>query len=207
MNNTTDHARYNNAHFRGWAPIYHFIEIFVNKIRKQVVKLIGKTPKKILDVACGPGPQAYKLAKAGHSVIGIDISPDMLAHTKRDSNLDLRYIEQDATATKFSDSEFDVSTISFALHDMPENIAIDVLKEMKRVTKKNGQIIIVDYNSSSSFVTKIFLYLFRLWETRYYWDFVQTGLNKYLKAAKMKAQSKKEYLLGNVQLVKITNKK
>lgn len=207
MINTKEHTNYNNAHFKGWAPIYRFIEIFVNKMRKRVVKLIGKTPKKILDVACGPGPQAYQLAKVGHSVIGIDLSPDMLAHAKRDSELDLQYIEQDATATKFSDSEFDISTVSFALHDMPENIAIDVLKEMKRVTKKNGQIIIVDYNEPSNFVARIFLGLSRLWETRYYWHFVKTGLNKYLKAAKMGVHTKKEYLFGNVQLVEITNTK
>ncbi len=207
MVNTKDHADYNNAHFKLWAPIYRFIEIFVNKMRKKVVKLVGKSPKKILDVACGPGPQTYQLAKAGHSVIGIDLSPDMLAHAKRDSNLDLKYIEQDATATKFSDSVFDISTISFALHDMPENLAIDVLKEMKRVTKNGGQIIIVDYNEPSNFVTRFFLGLSRLWETKYYWHFIQTGLKKYLRAAEVGAHSKKAYLLRNVQLVQITNTK
>ncbi len=207
MTNIKQHSNYNNAHFKWWAPIYRFIEIFVGKMRKQVVKLVGKPPKKILDVACGPGPQTYELAKAGHSVIGIDLSPDMLKHAKRDSKLDLKYLEQDATATKFADSEFDISTISFSLHDMPENLAIDVLKEMKRVTKKGGKIIIVDYNSPSNFVSRIFLGLSRLWETKYYWNFVQTGLSKYLKAAKMGAHSKKVFLFGNVQLVEIINTK
>lgn len=205
MTNAKEHAKYNNAHFKWWAPIYPFIEIAVHKMRKRVVKGVGKSPKKILDVACGPGPQSYELAKAGHSVVGIDLSPDMLKYAKRDDKLNLKYMEQDATATKFSDSEFDISTISFALHDMPENIAIDVLKEMRRVTKNGGKIIIVDYNSSSNFVARIFLGLSRLWETRYYWHFVKTGLNKYLEAAKMQAHSKKEYLFGNVQLVEITN--
>jgi demethylmenaquinone methyltransferase/2-methoxy-6-polyprenyl-1,4-benzoquinol methylase len=207
MTNTKEHADYTIAHFKWWAPFYRFIEIFVNRMRKRVVRLVGKSPKKILDVACGPGPQTYQLAKAGHSVIGIDLSPDMLAHAKKDDKLDLKYLEQDATATKFSDSEFDISTISFALHDMPENLAVDVLKEMRRVTKNGGQIIIVDYNEPSNFVARIFLGLSRLWETRYYWHFVQTGLTKYLKAAKMGAHSKKAYLFGNVQLVEISNTK
>ena len=207
MTNVREHAGYNNAHFKWLAPIYPFIEIFVNKMRKRVVQLIDKSPKKILDVACGPGCQTYQLAKAGHFVVGIDLSPDMLSQAKKDDMIDLRYIEQDATATKFSDSEFDVSTISFALHDMPENLAIDVLKEMKRVTKNCGKIIIVDYNEPSNFVARIFLGLSRLWETRYYWHFIQTGLGKYLQAATMRATSKKAYLFGNVQLVEITNTK
>jgi ubiquinone/menaquinone biosynthesis C-methylase UbiE len=35
-------------------------------------------PQKILDVATGTGALAYELAKLGHSVIGIDISMEML---------------------------------------------------------------------------------------------------------------------------------
>ena len=199
------HKTYNNKFFKRWAPFYKFIEIFANKTRKRVVKLAGKPPKKILDVACGPGPQSYQLAKAGHSVMGIDLSPDMLKYAKRDDKLDLKYLEQDATKTNFSDSEFDISTISFALHDMPGDLAIDVLKEMKRVTKKHGQIIIVDYNSPSSFVSKIFLRLSRLWESKYFWNFIQTGLDKYLDDAKIKIHSQKVYMLGNVQLVVVIN--
>ena len=129
----------------------------------------------------------------------------MLVHAKRDSERDLRYIAQDATATKFLDSEFDAATISFALHDMPEDLAINVLKEMRRVTKNGGQIIIVDYNEPSNFVARTFLSLSRLWETKYYWNFIQAGLNKYLAAAKMGVHSKKVYLFGNVQLVEVTN--
>jgi len=207
MTNIKQHTSYNNAYFKKLDPFYHFIEILVNKMRKRIVKRVNNSPKKILDVACGPGPQSYQLAKAGHSVVGIDLSPDMLLYTKNDSKLDLKYIEQDATAISFPDSEFDVSTVSFALHDMPEDIAINVLKEMKRVTKNGGQIIIVDYNEPSNLITKVFLNLSRLWETIYYWHFIQTGLSKYLESAKMKIYSKHIYLFGNVQLVEILNTK
>ncbi|MBI3120204.1 MAG: methyltransferase domain-containing protein [Candidatus Kerfeldbacteria bacterium] len=176
-------------------------------MRMRVVELLGASPKKILDVACGPGRQTYQLAKAGHSVTGMDLSPDMLRQTKRDPALDLTYLEGDATSMPFSDSIFDVSTISFALHDMPEDLAINVLKEMKRVTKNHGRIIIVDYNQPYNLFSKLFLRLSRLWETQYYWHFIQTGLQCYLEQAGFGPASKKVYLLENVQLVDITNVK
>lgn len=202
-----EHSSYNNAHFKWLAPFYGFIELFVKDVRKGVVNSIGDGPKKILDVACGPGVQTRAMAKAGHSVIGIDLSPDMLSYTQKDDRLDIEYLEQDATSTQFSDSAFDVSTISFGLHDMPERIAIDVLKEMKRVTKENGQIIIVEYNSSGSFLSWCFLRFSWFVETKYYWHFVQTGLDSYLKAAGLEMVIKKTYLFGNLQLVQVINAK
>ncbi len=207
MDINKEHSHYNNAHFKRLAPVYGFIELFVKDVRKGVVQSIGKEPKRVLDVACGPGVQTRAIAEAGHSVIGIDLSPDMLRYTKKDDRLNIQYLQQDATSTNFSDSEFDVSTISFGLHDMPERIAIDVLKEMKRVTKPNGQIIIVEYNSSGSFLSWCFLRLSWFVETKYYWHFVQTGLDSYLKAAGLAERSKTTYLLGNLQLVQVINTK
>lgn len=202
-----EHSNYNNAHFKWLAPVYGFIEWFVKDVRKGMVNLIGNVPKKILDVACGPGVQTRAMAEAGHSVIGIDLSPDMLRYTKKDNKLDIEYLLQDATSTQFPDSSFDAATISFGLHDMPESIAIDVLKEMKRVTKPNGQIIIVEYNPSRSFLSWCFLRFSWFVETKYYWHFVQTGLDSYLKAAGLGISTKKTYLFGNLQLVEVINTK
>jgi ubiquinone/menaquinone biosynthesis C-methylase UbiE len=208
----TTHANYNNAFFKRIAPFYSLIEIFLHSIRLEVVKLAGKPPKKIIDFACGPGPQTYELAKAGHFVIGIDLSPDMLAHAKRPKqhakhDPHLQYIQQDATATNFKDSEFDISTISFALHDMPETLAIQVLKEMKRVTKKGGQIIVVEHNDHSNIFAKILLTISTIWETKYFRHFLKTGLKEYLKSAQLKPHSKKTFFFGNMQMVEIINTK
>lgn len=203
MNNQNEHARYTIEHFRGLAPFYPLIEIAVGRMRKRVVDLVGSAPQNVLDVACGPGRQTYRLAKAGHSVTGIDLSPDMLAQTKRYPALDLTYLEGDATFMSFPNAAFDVSTISFALHDMPQSLAIDVLKEMKRVTKKQGRMIIVDYNQPCNLISNIFLRLSRGWETRHYWHFIQTGLSTYLEKAELVPVSRKVFMLGNVQLVEI----
>jgi SAM-dependent methyltransferase len=45
--------------------------------------LAGREPGVALDAACGTGRFAEFLAERGHRVIGIDSSPDMLAHARQ----------------------------------------------------------------------------------------------------------------------------
>jgi ubiquinone/menaquinone biosynthesis C-methylase UbiE len=45
--------------------------------------LSDREPGLALDAACGTGRFAEFLARRGHRVIGVDSSPDMLAHARR----------------------------------------------------------------------------------------------------------------------------
>lgn len=74
------HTYYNNAFFAKWAKLYNYEKYLLFPVRKQAARFLGlQPPQKILDVATGTGAQAYELAKLGHEVIGIDLSPEMLA--------------------------------------------------------------------------------------------------------------------------------
>lgn len=42
--------------------------------------LLGSAPSRILDLACGPGLYASRLARLGHSCVGIDFSPASIEH-------------------------------------------------------------------------------------------------------------------------------
>ena len=56
------------------------------------------THPRILDLGCGPGLYATRLARRGYSVTGIDVSPASLAYAKSCSEaegLDIEYIEGD----------------------------------------------------------------------------------------------------------------
>lgn len=46
-------------------------------------KLLSKKNSRILDVGCGIGLYSIALSKLGHSVCGVDISPQMINHAKR----------------------------------------------------------------------------------------------------------------------------
>ena len=59
----------------------------------------GRKPTLLLDLACGTGNISNEFAKMGVSVIGVDISPEMLSlaqEKSREKNLDVMYLCQPA---------------------------------------------------------------------------------------------------------------
>lgn len=90
--------------YRDFAAFYDLLTRDVNyKERTEyLLKLFHKfdcKPSLLLDLACGTGGFSNEFAKADISVIGVDISPDMLNIARENSerqNLDVMYICQDA---------------------------------------------------------------------------------------------------------------
>jgi SAM-dependent methyltransferase len=64
--------------------------------------LLSCKPSKILDMGCGPGLYAARLAGLGHTVTGIDFSPASIQYA-RNHNLTCNYIEGDLRQVEFSD--------------------------------------------------------------------------------------------------------
>jgi demethylmenaquinone methyltransferase/2-methoxy-6-polyprenyl-1,4-benzoquinol methylase len=101
---------------------------------------------KILDICTGTGEQALEFGKQGYEVIGIDLSEEMLKIAKRKNKYkNVKFEIGDATNIPFQSNSFDISCISFGLHEMPKEIIERALSEIKRVTKFDGKIIIIDY--------------------------------------------------------------
>lgn len=193
-----NYSYYNNKFFGRWAWLYDYEKYFFSGLRKKAAKFLNlKSTKKILDVATGTGAQAYELAKLGHEVVGIDLSPEMLVQAKKklSPNLKLKFQEADGTKLPFKDETFDVATISLGIHDMPYDIGLKVLQEMKRVTKNDGRIMIVDYvNSKKHYPAKITQLLINLYETKNYKPFIAKGIEFYIKEAGLKTVKESNYL-------------
>jgi len=62
---------------------------------------------------------------------------------KKNKFKNVKFEVANATNLPFEDNSFDVSSVSFALHDMPLSIREKVLKEVVRATKPKGIIIVV----------------------------------------------------------------
>ena len=210
MNLVEKHKRYNVKLFRRVAPIYDYIEFVVRPLNIKAAKKVWSGNANVLDVACGTGSQALAFAKRGFSVVGIDLSPDMLRCAKKKvrSKYDIKFICHDATKLPFNDSSFDASTISFGLHDMPGRIGRTVLKEMMRATKSGGKIIIVDYHKPKN---RVIAWLARrickTWESKYYDHFLRAGLESYLQKVGLKVVTVERYFFKNFQIVECINLK
>lgn len=179
-------SRYYNLGWFGQHPgIYELGSMLISPIRRSAARVIShSTSLKILDVACGTGSNSYLLAKHGHEVVGVDLDGEMLtwARKKGQKNLNITFVQGDATKLEFNDSTFDAVTISFAMHDVPYEIGLKILAEAKRVLIPTGKIIIVDYNEPANNVIAKFLCFFAMiYESPNFKKFIKVGLEKYLK--------------------------
>jgi demethylmenaquinone methyltransferase/2-methoxy-6-polyprenyl-1,4-benzoquinol methylase len=72
-------------------------------------------------------------------------------------NKNITLLEMDAQKLKFKDSSFDYIVNTFVLCSVPDPVR--VVKEMKRVLKKNGKILMLEHTKSKHFVIKVFQYI------------------------------------------------
>ena len=187
------------------APFYNILTFPLVRVRNQVVDFAnaGKVST-VLDVATGTGQQAFAFAKRGHDVIGVDLTESMLEIARKNNKGGLvKFETADATLLRFETNSFDVSCISFALHDMPPNIREKVLQEMVRITKPNGIIVIVDYDLPSNKISRALIYHFiTLYEGEYYKKFIVSDLDSLLRKTGINVTERVSVLLGAGRILK-----
>lgn len=187
------------------APVYNLLTFPLTLVRSQVVDF-ANPPRdaKILDIATGTGQQALAFAKHGYTVIGVDINESMLAMAKRhNQNNAVNFQAGDATRIPFDDNAFDITCISFALHDMPLLIRQRVIQQMRRVTKPSGAVIIVDYDLPNNKLGRAFLdRLITLYESDYYRQFVASDLEALLREIGVQIVERHSVLFGGVRILK-----
>ncbi len=98
---------------------------------------------RILDVGCGDGVLATRLAQAGARVTGIDASADMIATARRRATaagVEVDLVEGNAGDLPFPDEHFDcvVSVATLCFVDDPR----PTIREMVRVLKPGGRLIL-----------------------------------------------------------------
>ena len=116
--------------------------------RKVVTSRVRKwRPQRLLDVASGTGDLALEIQDQCPEceVIASDFCAEMLAHAA-DRGV-AKTLVADALNLPFSDGEFDVVTVAFGLRNMADYPA--ALREMLRVLKPGGRIVILDFSIPS----------------------------------------------------------
>lgn len=186
-----------------WAKLYDpFLSLFrLNGVRRQTVEMSGVRPDdRVLDVCTGTGDVALEFSRRCDNVTGIDLSAKMLAVArKKDKDNRVRFLQMDATRLDFADKEFDVSAISFGLHDMPPEVREEALREMMRVTR--GKIVIVDYNPPPNrFLRALYIALVSLWESKYFPEFARSDLEGLLARCGLQVEREKRVWLGFLRI-------
>jgi len=112
---------------------------------ERFVSSLDITPgMKVLDVGCGDGTTAVPEARAGADVLGVDIARNLVEAGNRRAQeaglQNIRFQEGDASGlTGLQDKTFDLVVSIFGAMFAPK--PFDVAKEMVRVTKPGGRIV------------------------------------------------------------------
>jgi SAM-dependent methyltransferase len=124
-----------------------FTRIAVN-MRESGVALVAKLGitkgLNVLDLGCGDGTTAIPVAKLGANVLGVDIASNLVqagnSRAKAEGLTNCTFQEGDATDLNgLKDQSFDIVITFFGAMFAPK--PMDVAKEMVRVTKPGGRIV------------------------------------------------------------------
>ena len=133
--------------------------------RKRVIQIIKKENSKfILDIATGTGDLAIALAKTDTTkIIGLDLSEQMLSFGRekiKNNHLDskIEMIKGDSEHLEFPDNHFDAVTAAFGVRNFGN--LNKGLAEMYRVTKKDGNLVILEFSKPSNKFFKTIYYFY-----------------------------------------------
>ena len=112
---------------------------------EELVKGLGITPgMRVLDLGCGDGTTALPAARLGAAVLGVDIASNLVEagnqRAKAEGLTECRFQEGDASdLVDVGDESFDLTVSIFGAMFAPK--PFDVAKEMFRVTRPGGRIV------------------------------------------------------------------
>ena len=155
--------------FNDIAPTYdklnHILSLNVDKSwRRKAVKRLkkavaGAENPLILDVACGTADSTIKIAEKTENakVFGIDISTKMLEigkekATKKGLGDRISFSVSRAENIDFLDDTFDAAMVAFGVRNFSDRA--QVLKEIRRVLKPNGTLIILELSEPQNIIVR-----------------------------------------------------
>ncbi|MCS7280202.1 MAG: ubiquinone/menaquinone biosynthesis methyltransferase [Desulfobacterota bacterium] len=123
--------------------------------RKTVEAINLEENERFLDLACGTGDLGIFVAKAYPHVLvfAVDFNLDMISFAKKKIekkklNRFFNFAAADANNLPFKDESFDAVGIAFGLRNIPNRK--NALKEMIRITKKGGKILILEMTAKGT---------------------------------------------------------
>ncbi|UBU08567.1 class I SAM-dependent methyltransferase [Nonomuraea gerenzanensis] len=103
---------------------------------------------RVLDVGCGTGYLSRILAPvvtpSGH-VTGLDPAPEMVRYATRRAPANCTYVQGQGQDLPFPDHSFDLVVSSLAVHHIPKEARPEALRQMYRVLRPGGRLLIAEF--------------------------------------------------------------
>jgi ubiquinone/menaquinone biosynthesis C-methylase UbiE len=126
------------------------------RLREKLLEPAGLQPgESVLDVGCGTGSLAIaarrRVGERG-SVYGIDASAPMIGRARRKAKkagVEVTFGNGVAESLPFPDARFDVVVNTVMLHHLPLKARHDCVGEMRRVLKRSGRLLVVEFGGAA----------------------------------------------------------
>ena len=144
-----DLKREAHAEFSAWADTYdsHWLNRYLFEPSHSL--LLGEIerlqPRRVLDVGCGTGELARRLARRGCHVVALDLCEGMLHRARHKLNGErrrVRFALADSEDLPFADRSFDMVTCANSFHHYPHQRK--VIQGMRRVLRPGGTLLVSD---------------------------------------------------------------
>ena len=181
----------------------------LTKIKRQIADH-AIPGNRVLDLGCGTGTLAQMCIERGAQVTGVDANSGMLEVAKRNSpsanylNISLSNLDE-----HLEDESFDIILSTLAFSELTRAERLHVLKQIKRLLKKGGQVFIGDEIIPENFFAKCIYYAFRLPMRLLTWIVTQNTTNAIsnfdddVREAGMEIVNRKQFMLGMFILLEI----
>lgn len=120
----------------------------------------------VLDLGCGTGNLALRLARRGLQVTGVDLSPEMLdlARKKTPPRAPLRWVQTSAVELidHFEAESFDTVASVLLFSELSEAEQCEALRQCHQLLRAGGQLILADEVRASTLPRRAFHNLVRL---------------------------------------------
>jgi ubiquinone/menaquinone biosynthesis C-methylase UbiE len=154
------------------APLYDLLDLPFEYGRYRHIRplLFQGLSGRLLDAGVGTG-RNIQFYPPGSRVVGIDISPAMLARAARrsmESSASIELMVMDVSKLGFPDASFDAAVATFLFCVLPDELQLDALRELRRVVKVGGVIRMLEYVRPRGMFRRI---LAKLWEPWIAWAY------------------------------------
>lgn len=154
------------------APFYDLLDLPFEHRRYRALRplLFDGLAGRLLDAGVGTG-RNFPYYPPGSNVVGIDLSPAMLARAERrrsQSSASVTLKAMDVLHLDFPDNSFDAAVATFLFCVLPEELQVAALRELGRVVKPGGIIRLLEYVRPQGTFRRI---LSRVWQPWISWAY------------------------------------
>ncbi len=168
--------------------------------------LRGRRQARILDVACGTGRFLTQLHDAlpKAKLYGVDLSPYYVEQARNvvSNTAAITVTTENAEALPFDDASFDAVTSIYLFHELPRAARRNVLREMWRVAKPGGRVVIGDAPQAADHdvasIEPLLAIFPSLYHEPYFPDYTRDPLSEGLRECGFEVESEQRFLVTKV---------